>query len=84
MFNFQFTNSEAIVFTSSHATCLTIQFFYSEEGTDSFAEVWLYYKTNDGRRHVSTIPLKFTTETGNALRFVIPESSNNGMNEIPF
>uniref|UniRef100_A0A0K8RK06 Putative salivary lipocalin n=1 Tax=Ixodes ricinus TaxID=34613 RepID=A0A0K8RK06_IXORI len=75
MFNFQFKNSESIIFTNAPGTCLTIQFFFSDEETNSFAEVWLFYKTNDGRRHVNIIPLQFTAEK---IRFEIPESSNNG------
>uniref|UniRef100_A0A0K8R582 Putative salivary lipocalin n=1 Tax=Ixodes ricinus TaxID=34613 RepID=A0A0K8R582_IXORI len=76
MFNFQFMNSEGVIFTNAPTTCLTIQFFYSDEETNSFAELWLFSKTNDGRRHVNTIPLKF--KTAEKLRFEIAESSNNG------
>ncbi|XP_040064362.1 uncharacterized protein LOC120838497 [Ixodes scapularis] len=78
MFNFQFTSAEGVIFTDSPATCLTIQFLYSEEEANSFAEVWIYYKTNDGKRHVNTIPLRFTAETGKELSFEILESSKNG------
>uniref|UniRef100_A0A6B0VBL0 Putative salivary lipocalin n=2 Tax=Ixodes ricinus TaxID=34613 RepID=A0A6B0VBL0_IXORI len=78
MYNFQFKSLEAVIFTDSPATCLIIQFLYSEEEANSFAEVWIYFKTNDGKRHVDTIPLRFTEETGKELRFEIPESSKNG------
>ncbi|XP_040067836.1 uncharacterized protein LOC120841076 [Ixodes scapularis] len=70
------------IFAGTPATCTAIQLLYSEEETNSFGELWVYYKKLDGKRYIDTIGLTFTAAyesgLGNTFRFKFSESSQNG------
>ncbi|XP_040064412.1 uncharacterized protein LOC120838522 [Ixodes scapularis] len=67
MFDYVY-NSESLILNDSPATCLTLQFLYSQEETSSFGELWAHYKTTDGNRHVKRIELEHKKSNENKLR----------------
>ncbi|CAN8029762.1 unnamed protein product [Ixodes persulcatus] len=67
LFDYLYKNSESLILHDPPATCLTIQFLYSQEEASSFGEVWVHYKTTDGKRHVKIIELEFKETTENKL-----------------
>uniref|UniRef100_V5H9E3 Putative secreted protein n=1 Tax=Ixodes ricinus TaxID=34613 RepID=V5H9E3_IXORI len=81
--DFQFKTSDEFIFTDSPPTCLQIQFLYSEEGPNSFSELWVHYKESDRKRHVEQIKLKYKDPSesgiGNTLFFQFPKPVYNGL-----
>uniref|UniRef100_V5ID18 Putative secreted histamine binding protein of 21.3 kDa n=1 Tax=Ixodes ricinus TaxID=34613 RepID=V5ID18_IXORI len=79
MFDYVYKKSESIILNDSPATCLTLQFLYSQEETSSFGELWAHYKTNDGNRHVKRIELEYNkNKLGNTLILTFSKSCKKG------
>uniref|UniRef100_A0A0K8RGV2 Putative salivary lipocalin n=1 Tax=Ixodes ricinus TaxID=34613 RepID=A0A0K8RGV2_IXORI len=82
LFDYLYKNSESLILRDLSATCLTIQFLYSQEEASSFGEVWAHFKTTEGKRHVKIIELEFkeTTENklGNTVLFKYSKSCEKG------
>uniref|UniRef100_A0A0K8RD86 Putative salivary lipocalin n=1 Tax=Ixodes ricinus TaxID=34613 RepID=A0A0K8RD86_IXORI len=82
MFDYVYMKSESLILTDSTATCLTLQFLYSQEETSSVGELWAHYKTTGGNRHVKRIELGYKEakgkKLGNTLILTFSKSCNKG------
>uniref|UniRef100_A0A0K8RDW1 Putative salivary lipocalin n=1 Tax=Ixodes ricinus TaxID=34613 RepID=A0A0K8RDW1_IXORI len=90
MFAYVYKNDESIILNGPSATCLIIQFLYSQEETNSFGELWAHYKTTDGKRHVKKIELENKKanehKLGNTLILTFSKSCKKGRypNKVEF
>uniref|UniRef100_A0A090XBC6 Putative secreted salivary gland peptide n=1 Tax=Ixodes ricinus TaxID=34613 RepID=A0A090XBC6_IXORI len=82
MFNYVYMKSESLILTDSTATCLTLQFLYSQEEASTVGELWAHYKTTGGNRHVKRIELEYKKANGkkhgNTLILTFSKSCNKG------